>query len=87
MPVPPDVFSVIAYPPVVPFFMIYVLDTVGHMMFIAAVNVPVTFNIAFRASSLAPSVEVSVWSEEPETAIAPIPVMACSNNVPILVFV
>ena len=59
-PVPADVFSVTAKPPVVAFSMMYSLGCVGHTTFRAAVRAPVIFNTAHRASSEAALLAVSV---------------------------
>jgi hypothetical protein len=60
IPVPAEVLSVSAKPPVVAFLMKYSLDAVGHTTLRAAVRVPVTFRNIWRDWSEAPLLLVSV---------------------------
>jgi hypothetical protein len=60
MPVPAEVFTVIANPPVVLLYTKYSFELLGQMTFRAAVNVPVTVRNILRASSAAPLAVVNV---------------------------
>ena len=88
IPVPPEVFSVRAKPPVVSFLNTYILLTAGQMTFLASPGVPVaTINI-LRASSAVPLLLLSVYGTPapPHVEIVVVPATAESTSSVIPVF-
>jgi hypothetical protein len=82
IPVPPEVFSVRAKPPVVSFLNTYILLTAGQMTFLASPGVPVaTMNIR-RASSAVPELLLSVYATPgpPHVEIVVVPATAASSS-------